>query len=407
MGGLDIFISYARKDLSRVEPIARALESLGYGVWWDADLRAGRRFDEEIERALAAARCVLVVWTATSVQRQWVRAEAAEALDANKLVPVFLEPVKPPLYFRHVHGVDLGGWDGRPEHGGFQRLRRDIAELAGPGTDAGDAGPEMVWAAALPPPKVGEPGSVFHDQLKDGGQGPQMVWLPPGGFLMGSPDTDKVADADERPQHEVRIARPFAIGRFPVTFADYDRFCVVAGREKPGDRGWGRDRYPVINVSWKDAVAYCLWLSGQTGRTYRLPSEAELEYACRAGTQTRWSCGDDEKALADHAWFDGNSGGKTHPVGEKAANPWGLHDMHGNVWEWVQDHWHDNYQGAPDDGRAWDDISGGWRVLRGGGWIDEVQSRRSACRTLVDPGLHFPDAGFRLALGLEPASQPG
>lgn len=131
--GEDIFIAYARKDLSRIEPIARALESLGYVVWWDADLRAGRRFDEEIERVLAAAPCVLVVWTAISVQRQWVRAEAAEALDANKLVPVFLEPVKPPLYFRHLHGVDLGDWDGSLGHGAFQRLVRAIAELAGPG----------------------------------------------------------------------------------------------------------------------------------------------------------------------------------------------------------------------------------------------------------------------------------
>ena len=291
MSGLDIFISYARKDLSRVEPIARALESLGYGVWWDADLRAGRCFDEEIERELAAARCVLVVWTAISVQRRWVRAEAAEALDANKLVPVFLEPVKPPLYFRHVHGVDLGDWDGRPEHGGFQRLRRDIAELAGPG--GGVRGPDAAAVRQAPAARSPEaapamagpkPLSIFSDRLKDGGQGPELVWLPPGRFLMGSPDRDETADTNERPQHEVRITRPFAIGRFPVTFADYDRFCAVAGRDQPEDQGWGRDRYPVIDVSREDAVAYCLWLSGQTGRTYRLPSEAEWEYACRAGT---------------------------------------------------------------------------------------------------------------------------
>ena len=421
MSGLDIFISYARKDLSRVEPIARALEALGYGVWWDADLRAGRRFDEEIERALAAARCVLVVWTAISVQRQWVRAEAAEALDANKLVPVFLEPVKPPLYFRHVHGVDLGGWDGRPEHGGFQRLRRDIAELAGPGGGgrgpaAGGFGVAQVRHAldpkarapeAAPAKAAPEPLSVFHDRLKDGSQGPELVWLPPGRFLMGSPDGDETANPAERPRHEVRIARPFAIGRFPVTFADYDRFCAVAGRNKPGDQGWGRDRYPVINCSWEDAIAYCLWLSGQTGRTYRLPSEAEWEYACRAGTATRWSCGDDEKALADHAWFDGNSGGRIHPVGEKAANPWGLHDMHGNVWEWVQDHWHDNYQGAPDDGSAWETPAGLGRVARGGGWFLDAGDCRSARRGRGGPADRNGGLGFRLARGPEQAGQPG
>jgi len=402
---LDIFISYARKDLSRVEPLVRALESQGYSVWWDADLRAGRCFDEEIERELAAARCVLVVWTAISVQRRWVRAEAAEALEADKLVPVLLEPVKVPLPFRNVQGVDLGAWDDRPEHGAFRRLVRDIAALAGPGTGAAVPPQTEVPAAVIT--REREPLSVFQDRLKDGGQGPEMVWLPPGGFLMGSPDTDKMADADERPQHEVRIARPFAIGRFPVTFADYDRFCALDGRDQPGDQGWGRDRYPVINVSWEDAVAYCLWLSGQTGRTYRLPSEAEWEYACRAGTATRWSCGDDEQALGDHAWFDGNSGGRPHQVGKKRHNPCEIKDLHGNVWEWVQDDWHDNYQGAPDDGTAWVTATGLRRVARGGSWFFVARYCRSAQRLHWEPASRLVRLGFRLARGPEPASQPG
>ena len=357
---MDIFISYAREDLTRVKPLARVLESLGYSVWWDADLRAGRQFDKEIERKLAEARCVLVVWTKTSVDRQWVRAEAAEALDANKLVPVFLEPVKPPLYFRHVHGVDLSGWDGGLGQGEFPRLLRDCAELVPLPAQQSEPGPRETPAS--------DPAGGFRDRLKDGGEGPEMLWLPAGSFLMGSATDDAMAYGDEQPQHEVQLAQPFAIGRVPVTFADYDRFCAAAGREPPGDQGWGRDQRPVINVSWDDAVGYCLWLTGQTGQTYRLPSEAQWEYACRAGTRTRWSFGDDEEALGDHAWFNGNSGGKTHPVGEKRPNPWGLYDMHGNVWEWVQDHRHDNYQGAPAGGRAWEDAVGRGRVLRGGGW---------------------------------------
>ena len=402
---MDIFISYARKDLSRVEPIARALESLGYGVWWDADLRAGRRFHQDIERELAAARCVLVVWTQAAVLSNWVYAEANEALETNKLVPVFLEPVKPPLYFRHVHGVDLGDWDGRPEHGAFRRLVRDIAELAGAGAGAPVPPKPEVPAAVIA--REPEPLSVFQDRLEDGSQGPEMVWLPAGGFLMGSPDTDKMADADERPRHDVHIVRPFAIGCFPVTFAEYDRFCADAGREQPQDQGWGRDRRPVINVCWEDAVAYCLWLSAQTGRTYRLPSEAEWEYACRAGTRTPWSFGDDEKALGDHGWLDGDLGGQTHPVGEKRANPWGLHDMHGNVWEWVQDHWNDDYQGAPDDGTAWETPRGQWRVARGGCWIFHAWYCRSAQRYHWEPASRNVWLGFRLARGPEPAGQPG
>ena len=396
---MDIFISYAREDLTRVKPLARVLESLGYSVWWDADLRAGRQFDKEIERKLAEARCVLVVWTKTSVDRQWVRAEAAEALDANKLVPVFLEPVKPPLYFRHVRGVDLSGWDGRADQGEFPRLLRDCTELV-----PAPAHHSLPEARETPGP---DPTGSFRDPLKDGSAGPEMLWLPTGTYLMGSPTGDETAYDNERPQHEVRIAQPFAIGRDPVTFADYDRFCAAVGRALPEDRGWGRERRPVINVTWEDAVAYCLWLTEQTGQTYRLPSEAEWEYACRAGTQTRWSCGDGETALRDHAWFGGNAGGQTHPVGEKLPNPWGLHDLHGNVLEWVLDHWHDSYQCAPADGCAWEDSEGRGRVLRGGSWINIGGNCRSANRFAIEPGDCSVLIGFRLSREPSPPGRSG
>jgi len=253
-----------------------------------------------------------------------------------------------------------------------------------------------------------------------------MVWLPAGSFLMGSADGDPMANDSERPRHEVRFAQSFAIGRYPVTFEDFDRFraataAKAAGgagwlrrlahsigwgeRQGPGDQGWGRGRRPVIDVSLDDAVAYCLWLSAQTGRTYRLPSEAEWEYACRAGTETRWSCGDQEEALGDHAWFKENAGGKTHPVGEKRPNPWGLHDLHGNVWEWVQDHWHDNYQGAPADGSPWEDATGGSRVLRGGSWFNDARGCRSARRNPRLPANRRVWLGFRLARGPEPGQE--
>ena len=274
---------------------------------------------------------------------------------------------------------------------------------AGGAAAPGGRGSAVPVSPVAAPAKAGpEPLSAFRDRLKDGGEGPELVWLPPDTFLMGSPDGDDLAFPEEKPQHEVRIARPFAIGRFPVTFADYDRFCAAAGREQPADEGWGRDRRPVIDVSWEDAVAYCLWLTGQTGRTYRLPSEAEWEYACRAGTRTRWSFGDDEQALGAHAWFEGNAGGKTHPVGEKEPNPWGLYDLHGNVREWVQDHWHGSYQGAPADANAWETTAGGWRVLRGGSWLGEAQDLRSAYRDRGGPGSRDLRRGFRLALGPEP-----
>jgi formylglycine-generating enzyme required for sulfatase activity len=251
--------------------------------------------------------------------------------------------------------------------------------------------------------------TVFRDRLKDGSDGPEMVVIPPGSYLMGAADSDKDSFADEKPQHRVTIGQPFAIGRYTVTFHEYDRFCLATFRDKPDDKDWGRGRRPVINVSWDDAVAYCAWLSQQTGRTYRLPTEAEWEYATRAGTTTRWSCGNDEKMLKDYAWFQGNSGvymflfgGMTHPVGEKRPNPWGLYDMHGNVREWAEDCWSNSYNGAPTDGSAWTQKTCQVRVLRGGSWYNVPRLLRSADRSRYGTGDRYDYLGFRVARALTP-----
>jgi formylglycine-generating enzyme required for sulfatase activity len=159
----------------------------------------------------------------------------------------------------------------------------------------------------------------------------------------------------------------------------------------------------VIKVSWGDAVAYAQWLSKRTGKGYRLPTEAEWEYATRAGTSTRWSFGDGKQALGKHAWYDDNADSKTHPVGEKSPNPWGLHDVHGNVWEWVQDCWHESYQGAPTDGSAWLAAGGGncgRCVVRGGSWDNLPVDLRSAYRSWSESGTRNGTLGFRLAQDL-------
>ena len=234
------------------------------------------------------------------------------------------------------------------------------------------------------------------------GRAPEMLIIPAGTFMMGSLEQDKNAYDTEKLQHQVTIKRPFAIGRCEVTFADYALFAHADKLEMPGDEGWGQHDRPVINVRWEDAQAYVRWLSQATGRRYRLPTEAEWEYAARAGTATNYYW-DDQQNINDFAWYRENSDDKTHPVGEKKANKFGLYDMSGNVWEWVQDCWHDHYEAAPVDGSAWEEANEGdcgRRVLRGGSWSNIPGNLRSANRFSRPPDSRYDLIGFRLAQDL-------
>jgi formylglycine-generating enzyme required for sulfatase activity len=252
-------------------------------------------------------------------------------------------------------------------------------------------------------------GKVFQDPLKDGGKGPEMVVIPAGSFSMGAPKGEPQSDSDEHPQHRVTFSKPFAIGRYELSFADYDKFCDATGRKKPDDRGWGRGRRPVIYISWYDATAYAEWLSKQTGKHYRLPSEAEWEYAARAGTTTPFWWG--KSITTDQANYDGNytyDGGakgvyrqKTLPVDSFEPNPWGLYQVHGNVLEWVQDCWNGSYASAPDDGSAWEKGDCGRRLLRGGSCLSYPWRLRSADRGSRDARDNWRSiAGVRLAQDL-------
>ena len=239
-----------------------------------------------------------------------------------------------------------------------------------------------------------EPLSIYRDI--DEPWCPEMVVIPAGSFMMGSPEGEEGRHDDEGPQRRINFTEPFAMGRYPVTFAEYDHFCEESGRDKPGDEGWGRGRRPVIYVTWHDARDYVGWLSEVTKKAYRLPSEAEWEYACRAGTTTRYSFGDKvtEKLANLERWV-----GKTIAVGSYPANPWKFHDMHGNVVEWCEDHWHESYAEAPDDGRAWVDEGAGEsssRVVRGGSWLGNRVGARCAARDWDDPDDRVNDLGFRV-----------
>ena len=229
---------------------------------------------------------------------------------------------------------------------------------------------------------------------------PEMVVVPAGSFRMGSPVGERGRFDDEGPQHLVTIARAFAVGIYEVTFNEWDA-CVTTGgcKHKPSDSGWGRGRHPVINVSWEDAQEYVAWLSKKTGKAYRLLSEAEWEYAARGGTTTRYPWGDEPGTNMANFRDSGNSwsGKQTAPVGSFAANRFGLHDMSGNVWEWVEDLYRDGYLNAPEDGRPRTSEVGSQRVVRGGSWNDGSDSARVALRYKSEPASRSDVVGFRLA----------
>jgi formylglycine-generating enzyme required for sulfatase activity len=209
-----------------------------------------------------------------------------------------------------------------------------------------------------------------------------------GTFTMG----DANGDADEAP-HQVTLTRAFELGVYEVTQEQYKKVMGTTPSEFKGPQN------PVEMVSWDDAVEFCRNLSAmpaekKAGYIYRLPTEAEWEYACRAGTTTKYCFGDSDSALGDYAWYDENSGNTTHPVGGKKPNPWGLYDMHGNVWEWCQDWYGDYPSGSVTDPQGVK--SGSPRVNRGGSWYDTALYARSAARDGYSPDLRFYDLGFRV-----------
>jgi formylglycine-generating enzyme required for sulfatase activity len=269
--------------------------------------------------------------------------------------------------------------------------------------------------------------------------GMKLVLIPPGEFDMGSTQEEvdqhlKEAEknyeqwymehlAAEAPRHRVRLTKPFHLGACEITVGAFRRFVDDTGyksdAEKDGKGGYGLDEkggwtqkpefvwrnpsypqtdaHPVVIVSWNDAAAFCQWLSRKESKEYRLATEAEWEYTCRAGSTTRYSFGDEEAALGDYAWWNGNSGGKAHPVGEKKPNDWGLYDMHGNVLEWCAD-WNDTkyYEKSPKDDPP-GPTSGASRVLRGGSWNSRPGSPRSALRLGSSPDFRYDNLGFRVA----------
>lgn len=338
----------------------------------------------------------------------------ARALDA--LTSRTLLSARPPRRwgYREEELLGAGFSVGPASPEGLAQFARVVAkgEDAAGGRRLTSAPPTPQMAEERVSPSRLPPFATFRDEIPTAPT-PLMVVLPAGEFLMGSPESEDGRSSDEGPQRIVRVGA-FALGRDAVTFEEYDAFCAATGRESPDDNGWGRGRRPVTNVSWHDARAYLAWLNEQVpGAPYRLPSEAEWEYACRAGTKGPLAFGTTiSTTQANYSTKFGSPDGsksvygqQTVPVDDLAAtNDWGLRHMHGNVMEWVEDHYHDNYDDAPMDEAPWliAGDSSSRRVVRGGSRLNEPEYLRSAFRGRVEPDDRLSYLGFRPARTLTP-----
>jgi formylglycine-generating enzyme required for sulfatase activity len=329
------------------------------------------------------------------------------------------EPVRPPngqinpWSGRWVVAIIVGlfailWWLNQPEPTPREPLAEAEPSTAAPAPSKPAVKPEARPATPSPPPEVSpeaRPATPSlppkaYETMRDCPECPQMVLVPAGEFTMGSPSDEWGRYDDEGPQRKVAIAEPFWVGRYEVTFVEWDA-CVAGGgcSSEPIDAGWGRGNRPVINVSWNHAKEYVGWLNQETGKTYRLLSEAEWEYAARGGSTTAYWWGQDVgKGNANCSRCGSEWGNKqTAPVGSFWTNDFGLYDTAGNVWEWVEDCWHDNYDGAPTDGSVWLRGDCHVRVRRGGSWASGPGGVRSANRITGNPASWSGEYGFRVA----------
>ncbi len=467
-----IFISYSHVDgdwLKRLQIVIAPLRRKGIlKVWADTDIIPGQLWKEEIKQALARAKVAVLLVSPDFL--------ASDFIDKHELPPLLEEarkggltilwiPIRPSLYQEtdivHYQAV----YDPKTSLSLLSPAHQEVAliEIA---QKIKDACPNEAAGAISFRPQAQEPTRSsrptlpaikyihgwlaervqeiqqqtaqalglpveFRDDLESGGQGPVMIVIPAGRFLMGSPEGELERRDDER-QREVQVA-VFAIGKYAVTVGQFKRFVEAKGYptdaetgggcyyrtgsewKQDADKNWRNpgfpqtDNHPVVGVSWNDAMVYVDWLSEQTGQQYRLPTEAEWEYACRAGTARPFYFGetistDQANYVGNYVYGKGRKGvyrQKTVEVGQFPANAWGLHDMHGNVWEWIGSEYDEKYGGTELRGVS-DRNSGGPRVLRGGSWFNGPGRLRSAARYRFIPRFRNLTVGFRLARILTP-----
>jgi formylglycine-generating enzyme required for sulfatase activity len=424
----DAFLSYTRFDdeyhggaisafRAALSQAVRAMTARTFEIFQDVDgIGLGENWRKRLDIALGEARFFIPILTPSFFQSEACRTELqtflefeAESGRDDLILPIYWLPCRvledaglraSDTLAEIIHDRQRSDWRKRRHKPYTDPEVREALEALAEQIEQARARADR----ASPPPnartrasEAGHRSQPANTALRDIDEPwcPEMVEIPAGQFMMGSPESDSEAGDAEKPPHLVRLERPVLVGRCPVTFEEYDHFCRATRRQEPDDKSWGRGRRPVIDMSWNDAKAYTEWLAGESGRAYRLLSEAEWEYACRAGTTTRYWWGDE--IAPENANFGGNVS-RTRQVGAYPGSPWGLFDMHGNVWEWVEDRWHDNYDGAPSDGSAWTWTKGKEsRVLRGGSWGSDPVSLRSASRIWYSPSFRINILGFRVA----------
>jgi formylglycine-generating enzyme required for sulfatase activity len=430
--GRDVFISYASDigdstglgDRRAADNVCSALESRGIRCWIaPRDILGGAAWGKEINTALSKSRVMVLVFTSSADNSNYVELEVHLALKRNiPIIPIQIGDVSPGgaleflLVNRHWIYAHMPPQEKELE-GLIDAVSNYLGKEPAIAPQSTESNENNVYRQPEPPkeempedepepPKEEMPEDVrkiagkigIQKVVKNGkghweadyGDGIIMVHIPAGNFTMGSNDYD-----DEKPIHEVYLDG-YWMGKYEVTFAQYDKYCEDAKKDKPGDEGWGRVKRPVINVSWEDANAYCKWLSKKKGLDFKLPTEAQWEKAARGSDGRKYPWGNNEpgETLAN---FDSKVG-KTSPVGSysNGASPYGLLDMAGNVWEWCYDWYEADYYNKSPEKNPKGPESGSHRVFRGGSWSNDAVDLRCAYRNYDGPSYRIVNLGFRL-----------
>lgn len=401
----DIFISYASEDRERIMPLVRALESTGWSVFWDRVIPTGKTWRQVIEEEIRNCRSIIVVWSETSVKSNWVLEEAEEGKRRQILFPVRIDDIPLPFGFGILQTADLIGWEGTAPHPNYDRLVNDIAAVLG-------ASPVAAQKAAEPD-RSRKPLTI-EKTWQDPTTGMEFVRVQGGCFDMGSPSGEKGRGPYEGPVHEVCLDG-FYMGKYAVTNRQYRLFKPEHNSGDYEENSLNGDDQPAVEVSWEDATEYARWLSRKAGKTFRLPTEAEWEYAARAGTKTARFWGDDPDDACHYANVYDKTSERVHkfdwpshncddgfavtaPAGTFQPNNFGLYDMLGNVWEWTQDWYGEDYYSISPRNNPQGPSSGSIRVIRGGSWFNDAWNVRSANRFRNSPDYRFINLGFRLVL---------